>query len=107
MSMSTQQQHDYHRTQQRIHRKRQLELDQSTGTSYGTHLIVFGVLWQVALACAVAHALQRLNIPELPYGLPLLAGLMVVSLGALITSRFKFSWMGLSLTAAALAAAYL
>jgi hypothetical protein len=65
---------------------------------------ILALPWLLGLAAAVAHGFQRHHVPELPYGIPLLIGILVACLGVLITTRFKLSWMALSLAAATYAA---
>jgi branched-subunit amino acid transport protein AzlD len=60
--------------------------------------------WLAILAYVVAHGFQRHDFPTLPYGIPLLIGILVACIGVLITTRFKLSWMALSLAAATYAA---
>ena len=60
--------------------------------------------WLAALVFVLAHGFERHQFPALPYGIPLLIGIMVACLGILITTRFKFSWMVLSFAAATYAA---
>jgi hypothetical protein len=63
--------------------------------------------WLAALAVAIAHGLQRHRIPELPYGFPIMAVVLVITFGILVTTRHKLRWIGMSLVTATLAAAYL
>ena len=66
--------------------------------------IAITVPWLAALIFVLAHGFERHQFPALPYGIPLLIGILVAALGVLITTRFKFSWMVLSFAAATYAA---
>ena len=76
----------------------------ATPLSNGFLYTVSSVPWLAALIFVLAHGFERHQFPALPYGIPLLIGILVAALGVLITTRFKFSWMVLSFAAATYAA---
>ena len=60
--------------------------------------------WLAGLAVAFAHAMQRHHVPAMPLGIPTMIAILAVALGLLVTTRYKLSWMALSLAAATYAA---
>jgi hypothetical protein len=72
--------------------------------TYRTQVIIASIAWGLAFAFLMAHGFERHAFPALPYGIPLLITIIVLCLGVMITTRFKFSWMVLSLAAATYAA---
>jgi hypothetical protein len=75
-------------------------LDRLPPTSYRFQTIVFSIPWTLALIFIIAHGFQQHQLPALPFGIPLLIGILVTCIWVLIVTRFKFSWMLLSIATA-------
>ena len=73
-------------------------------TGHAVSASFLAIPWLAALVFVLAHGFERHQFPALPYGIPLIIGILVAALGVLIPTRFKFSWMALSLAAATYAA---